>query len=141
MLPIFRCTRSLGESNHDIRDTLVNAVGKTRCNASANPICAFLMPAIRLIDTRCASPKGNLNVNRVMDALLKATGDSSGVAESSCAELPSGALVAILHVPADSAGPLNVTRYLAVIRLTAPCSPVGAAAVWIPPDRLRNVPG
>ena len=58
-----------------------------------------------------------------MDALLKATGDSSGVAESSCDELFSGDPVAILHVPADSAGPLNVARYLAVIRLTAPCSP------------------
>ena len=63
-----------------------------------------------------------MNVNRVMDALLKATGDSSGVAESSCDERPSGAPVAILHVPADCAGPLNVARYLAVIRLTAPCS-------------------
>ena len=96
---------------------------------------------LRLIDTRCGSPKGHLNVNRVMDALLKATGDSSGVAESSCDERPSGAPVAILHVPADSAGPLNVARYLAVIRLTAPCSPVGAAAAWIPPNRLWNVPG
>ena len=78
------------------------------------------MPEIRLIDTRCSSPKGHLNVNRVADALMKATGDSSGVAESSCDERPSGAPVAILHVPADSAGPLNVARYLAVIRLTAP---------------------
>ena len=72
---------------------------------------------------------------------MKATGDSSRVAESSCDELFSGAPVAILHVPADSAGPLNVARYLAVIRLTAPCSPVGAAAAWIPPNRLWNVPG
>ena len=93
------------------------------------------------IDTRCGSPKGHLNVNRVADALMKATGDSSRVAESSCDERPSGAPVAILHVPADSAGPLNVARYLAVIRLTAPCSPVGAAAAWIPPNRLWNVPG
>ena len=64
-----------------------------------------------------------MNVNRVADALMKATGDSIGVAESSCDERPSGAPVAILHVPADCAGPLNVARYLAVIRLTAPCSP------------------
>ena len=75
------------------------------------------------IDTRRGSPKGHLNVNRVAGALMKATGDSSRVAESSCDERPSGAPVAILHVPADCAGPLNVARYLAVIRLTAPCSP------------------
>ena len=82
-----------------------------------------LSGVLGLIDTRRASPKGHLNGNRVMDALLKATGDSSGVAESSCDERPSGAPVAILHVPADCAGSLNVARYLAVIRLTAPCSP------------------
>ena len=81
-------------------------------------------------------------VNRVMDALLTATQEIvSGVAESSYDELLSGAPVAILHMPADSAGPLNVARYLVVIRLTVPCSLVGAAAVWLPPSRLRNVPG
>ena len=48
MLPIFRCTRSLGESNHDIRDTLVTDVGKTRCKASANPIWA----SFRILDQR-----------------------------------------------------------------------------------------
>ena len=89
------------------------------------------------IDDRLGSPNSRY-VNRVADALMKATGDSSRVAESSCDERPSGAPVAILHVPADSAGPLNVARYLAVIRLTAPCSPVGAAAAWIPPNRLWN---
>ena len=50
---------------------------------------------------------------------MKATGDDISVTEMSCAELFSGAPVAILHVPADCTGPLNVVRYLAVIRLTA----------------------
>ena len=58
-------------------------------------------------------------VNQVADALMKATGDDISVTEMSCAELFSGAPVAILHVPADCTGPLNVVRYLAVIRLTA----------------------
>ena len=49
-----------------------------------------LSGVLRLIDTRRASPRGHLNVNRVMDALLKATGDSSGVAESSCDEYLQG---------------------------------------------------
>ena len=60
------------------------------------------------------------------------------MAETSCAELFSGAPVVILHVPADCASPLNVARYLAVIRLTAQCSPVGTVAVWIPSNRLRT---
>ena len=54
------------------------------------------------------------------DALMKATGDSIGVAESSCAKLFSRAPVAILHVPADSAGPLSLARYIGVMRLAAP---------------------
>ena len=83
---------------------------------------------LHLIDTHVGSPNSHY-VNRVMDALLKATGDSIGVAESSCDKLLSEAPVAILHMSADCAGALNMDRYLAVIRLTAPCSPVGAASV------------
>ena len=102
---------------------------------------AFIIRRLSLIDTLRDSLKIRY-VNRVMDALLKATQEIvSGVAESSYDELLSGAPVAILHMPADSAGSLNVARYLVVIRLTVPCSLVGAAAVWIPPGRLRNVPG
>ena len=56
-------TRSPGGSSHEIRDSWPPSSEGTRCNASANPICAFLMPAIRLIDTRVASHKGHY-VNR-----------------------------------------------------------------------------
>ena len=70
-------------------------------------------------------------VNRAVHALLNATGDSIGITESSCDELLSKTPVAILHVPADYARPLNVVRYLAAIRLAAPCRPIGAVAVWI----------
>ena len=42
-----------------------------------------------LIDTRCDSPKGHY-VNRVADALLKATRISIGVPAASCDETPSG---------------------------------------------------
>ena len=58
-LPTFGCTGSPGESSHDIRDTLVTAVGKTRCKASANLFRAFDIPVLRLIDTQCGSPKGH----------------------------------------------------------------------------------
>ena len=44
----------------------------------------------------------------------------------------------VLHMPADCAGPLNVARYLVVIRLTAPCSPVGAPAVWDTPEQAAE---
>ena len=59
LLPTFRCTGYPGESSHEIRDSWPPSSEGTRCNASANPICAFLMPAIRLIDTRLASHKGH----------------------------------------------------------------------------------
>ena len=65
MLPISRCTRSLDKSSHDIRGTLITAFGKTRCKASANLVWAFVMPAIRLIDTRLASHSGSLRKPRV----------------------------------------------------------------------------
>ncbi len=37
---------------------LASPASKTRRNVSVDLTCAFLMPAIRLIDTRDASPKG-----------------------------------------------------------------------------------
>ena len=57
------------------------------------------MPAIRLIDTRLASPNGHY-VNRVADALLKATRISIG---GGLRRDASGDLVSILHVLADCA--------------------------------------
>ena len=62
-LPTFGCTGSPGEPSHDIRDTLVTAVGKTRYKASANLFRAFDILVLRLIDTQCGSPKGHY-VNR-----------------------------------------------------------------------------
>ena len=59
MLPTFRCTGDHDGSSHEIRDSWPPSSEGTRCNASANPICAFLMPAIRLIDTRLASHRGH----------------------------------------------------------------------------------
>ena len=49
----------------------------------------FIMPAHRLIDTRRGSHKGHY-VNRVADALLKATRISIGVSAASCDETLSG---------------------------------------------------
>ena len=69
MLPIFRCTRSLGESSHVIRDSWPPSSEGTRCNASENPTCAFHMPAIRLIDTRGGSPNG-----RYVKSFVRASG-------------------------------------------------------------------
>ena len=51
-------TRPPSGSSHEIRE-LVSLVGKTRRNASVDLICALLMQAIRVIDTRRASPKGH----------------------------------------------------------------------------------
>ena len=59
MLLNFSRTKSPGRSSHEIRDSWPPSSEGTRCNASANPICAFLMPAIRLIDTRCDSHKSD----------------------------------------------------------------------------------
>ena len=59
MLLNFGRTKSPGRSSHEIRDSWPPSSEGTRCNASANPICAFLMPAIRLIDTRGGSHKGH----------------------------------------------------------------------------------
>ena len=52
-----------------------NVVGRTCCNASANPICAFLMPAIRLIDTRLASHRGHYVKSLVRESPRKASID------------------------------------------------------------------
>ena len=62
------------------------------------------------------------------------------MAGSSRAELFSGAAVAILHVPANHAGLLNVPRYLPVIRLAAPYSPVAAGAASEQPSKPLSVP-
>ena len=45
MLLNFGRTRYPGRSSHETGGSLATLVGKTRRNASANPICAFLMPA------------------------------------------------------------------------------------------------
>ena len=45
MLPNFGRTRSPGGSSHETRDTLDTVVGKTRHNASENPIGASVLPA------------------------------------------------------------------------------------------------
>ena len=58
MLLNFGRTKSPGGSSREMGE-LATVVGRTRCNTSADPICAFLMPAIRLIDTRLASPRGH----------------------------------------------------------------------------------
>ena len=76
MLLNFGRTKSPGGSSHEMGE-LATVVGRTHCNASANLVWAFVMPAIRLIDTRLASRRGHY-VNRVADALLKATRISIG---------------------------------------------------------------
>ena len=61
---------------------MATVVGKTRRNASVESIFTCVAPASALYDTRRGSPNGRY-VNRVMDALLKATQEIvSGVAES-----------------------------------------------------------
>ena len=45
MLLNFGRTRSFGGSSHETRDTLDTVVGKTRYNASENPIGASVLPA------------------------------------------------------------------------------------------------
>ena len=59
MLLNFGRTKSPGGSSREMGE-LATVVGRTRCNASANLVWAFVMPAIRLIDTRLASHKRSL---------------------------------------------------------------------------------
>ena len=58
MLLNFGRTKSPGGSSREMGE-LATVVGRTRCNASANLVWAFVMPAIRLIDTRLASHRGH----------------------------------------------------------------------------------
>ena len=58
MLLNFGRTRSPGGSSHEMGEP-ATVVGRTPCNASANLVWAFIMPAIRLIDTRGGSHKGH----------------------------------------------------------------------------------
>ena len=59
MLLNFGRTKSPGRSSHEIREWLASVVGKTHRNASANLFWAFVMSALRLIDTCSGSPKGH----------------------------------------------------------------------------------
>ena len=85
MLPNFGLTKSPGGSSHEIGET-----GQRRWEDPPQRIGGpdlGIHPSgpsgvLRLIDTRRGSPKGHY-VNHVADALMKATGDSIGVADSS----------------------------------------------------------
>ena len=99
MLLNFGRTKSPGRSSHEIREWLASVVGKTHRNASANLFWAFDMSALRLIDTCSGSPNCHY-VNRVADALLKATRISIG---GGLRRDAFGDLVSILHVLADCA--------------------------------------
>ena len=59
MLLNFGRKKSPGGSSREMGE-LATVVGRTRCNASANLVWAFVMPAIRLIDTRLASHRRSL---------------------------------------------------------------------------------
>ena len=76
----FGRTRSPGRSSHGIGE-LTSPASKTRRNASVDLIC-LCAGVLCLIDTRLDSLNCHY-VNQVADALMKATGDSIGVADSS----------------------------------------------------------
>ena len=138
LLPTFRCTGYPRRSSHEIRDSCPPSSEGTRCNASANPICAFLMPAIRLIDTRLAShsrslrkpgggraDEGNRRQYRRGGFVL-----SQAVFTGSCSD----STRAGRFLGASQLGPIH--RRHATRR--SPCGPVGTIAVWTPPSGRRG---
>ena len=99
MLLNFGRTRSLGGSKHEIEDSRTPSSESSLQRIGEPDLGIHLSGVLRLIDTRGDSSKGHY-VNRVADALLKATRISIG---GGLRRDAFGDLVPILHVSADCA--------------------------------------